>query len=95
MYNWPRCSKCNLTTKLSRKPKKLAKNGYGLPYCDPSECEAPYKCHGQVGIGVATLGSACIYPEGHLKAGIPHSYGGPDFVFGNTSCNQHPEGCPK
>ncbi len=94
--NLPRCSKCGLITKLKYiKQKRLTKNGLGLPYCTVEECEAPDKCHGQVGIGSATLGSHCVYPEGHLKDNIPHSYGTPDFEFGNTCCNAHPEGCPK
>jgi len=59
--------------------RALYKDGI-LPWdCPLPECEAPKKCHGQVGIGVCTLGTCCSFPEGH---GDEHSYGG-------IGCNKH------
>jgi len=52
------------------------------------ECEAPTKCHARIGIGVCTLGSDCIYDEGHPP---PHSWVG---ASDTKRCNYHPEGCP-
>lgn len=89
----PRCSKCGLKTRRSYKPRKNFFNQH-IVYCEPNECEAPEKCHGQVGIGVATLGSDCHYPEGHLKDSIPHSYAQPNWPFSQNCCNKHSKGCP-
>ena len=41
-------------------------------------------CHGRWGIGVCTLGTSCVYKEGHAE---DHSYGG-------KNCKEHTDGCP-
>ena len=90
---FPTCSGCGRITKFRPTnphpamikagflPKRCPNNDNGN---ESRECEAPPQCHGQVGIGVATLGTACYYPENHEGE---HSYSG-------RRCNKHPEGCP-
>ena len=48
-------------------------------------------CHAQVGIGVATLGSSCVYEEGHKN---PHSYSeAKGCTHLSYVCNKHRRGC--
>lgn len=52
----------------------------------------PKKCHARVGLGVATLGNDCLYPEGHEG---PYSYAkAPGCERLAWICNEHQERCP-
>lgn len=81
--DFPRCPGCN---RISQGWLSYRINNGKCPLGDA--CTAPPKCHARIGIGVATLGSDCDYPEGHQG----------NHIYGYDCCNKHPQasgGCPK